>query len=161
FANYLRFMDQVLCGIDRHLDRTEFDNLRKRRFLPYNDADAYRLLKIATEAFLIVNCGVFLAQPIFTQADLDDLLNRVSLDGRIIDLNSLNTLWQKYLEFVNGTQDQTIPYLALIRDKLRDQGRLKRSIFAAEDSSIDLPEECFGILRTKLTNPCFLELIWS
>jgi hypothetical protein len=166
FDSYLKFMDLVLCGIDRPLNRkqdvrNEFANLRKRRFLPYNDADAYRLLKVATEAFLLINCAVFLAQPNFTQADLDNLINNVSLDGRITDLNALNALWQSYLQFVNGSANQTIPYLALIRDKLRDQGRLKNSIFAAEDPTIDLPEECFGILRTKLTTPCLLELIWS
>jgi hypothetical protein len=164
FNNYNRFMEFVLCGIDLPLVggqdvRAEFNLLRQRRFLPYNDTDAYRLLKVATEAFLMVNCGVFLAQPNFTTDDLNDLLSHMSLD-RTLDLNALNALWQNYLQFVNGTQDQTLPYLALIRDKLRDQGRLKNSIFAAEDR-IDLPEECFGLLRTKLTAPCLLELIWS
>ncbi len=165
FNNYNRFMEFVLCGLERPLDRgqevrAEFESLRRRRFLPYNDTDAYRLLKVATEAFLMVNCGVFLAQPNFTNDDLNDLLAHMSLD-RTLDLNALNALWQSYLEFVNGTRDQTLPYLALIREKLRDQGRLKNSIFSREDESIDLPEECFGILRTKLTEPCLLELIWS
>ncbi|MCI0488055.1 MAG: hypothetical protein L0229_15805 [Blastocatellia bacterium] len=163
FNNYNRFMELVLCGIDLPLVggqevRQEFNRLRQRRFLPYNDTDAYRLLKVATEAFLMVNCGVFLAQPDFTNDDLNDLLSHMSLD-RTIDINALNALWQNYLQTVNGTRDQTLPYLALIREKLRDQGRLKNSIFAAEDA--DLPEECFGILRTKLTEPCLLELIWS
>jgi hypothetical protein len=164
FDNYNRFMDIVLCGIGprdiRNQLTPEFDRLRQRRFLPYNDADAYRLLKVATEAFLIVNCGVALNPFVFTQPDLDDLLSRVSLDGRVIDLNALNTLWLSYLEDVNGIQDATIPYLGLIRDKLRDVG-LKSSVFAIEDPSIDIPQECFGILREKLTHPCFLELIWS
>jgi hypothetical protein len=159
FNNYNRFMELVLCNSEGGAEvRSEFDRLRQRRFLPYNDTDAYRLLKVATEAFLMVNCGVFLAQPNFTDDDLNDLLAHMSLD-RAIDLNTLNALWQSYLQFVNGTRDQTLPYLALIREKLRDQGRLKNSIFAAQDA--DLPEECFGILRTKLTEPCLLELIWS
>jgi hypothetical protein len=165
FNNYNRFMEFVLCGIDLPLVggqavRDEFNLLRQRRFLPYNDTDAYRLLKVATEAFLMVNCGIFLAQPNFTTDDLNDLLSHMSLD-RTLDLNALNALWQSYLQFVNGTTDQTLPYLALIREKLRDQGRLKNTIFAAEDPRTDLPEECFGLLRTKLTEPCLLELIWS
>jgi hypothetical protein len=165
FNSYNRFMEFVLCGIDLPLAggqdvRAEFNLLRQKRFLPYNDTDAYRLLKVATEAFLMVNCGVFLAQPDFTTDDLNELLSHMSLD-RTIDLTALNTLWQNYLQAVNGTGDRTLPYLALIREKLRDQGRLNNSIFAAEDPRIDLPEECFGLLRTKLTAPCLLELIWS
>lgn len=159
--NYTRFMDLVLCGIGKNPQvptgvETRFNELR--RFLPYNDADAYRLLKVATEAFLMVNCGVFLAQPNFTQEDLDDLLSHVSMDGRVIDLAALNALWQSYLGIINGGPDTTIPYLGLIRDKLRDQP-IKSSMFAGV--SADLPEGCFGILREKLTLPCFLELIWS
>jgi hypothetical protein len=167
FDNYSKFMDLVLCGIGEtspprvRADQQQFDQLRKRRFLPYNDVDAYRLLKVATEAFLMVNCGVSLAQFTFTQADLDELIGRVSLvDGQGLDLNTFNNLWLNYLELVNGGPDATLPYLALVRAKLKDAG-LKTSIFAAEDPSIDLPQECVGILRRKLTNPCLLELIWS
>jgi hypothetical protein len=59
FDNYLRFMDIVLCGIGQDgKAQDKFDQLRERRFLPYNDADAYRLLKVATEAFVVVNCAV-------------------------------------------------------------------------------------------------------
>jgi len=164
FDNYLGFMNLLLCGIGNEGKpapvTAEFTSLRGRRFLPYNDADAYRLLKVATEAFLVVNCGVVLSQPNFTQTDLDDLVSRVDLQGQL-DIAALNNLFRNYLVLVNGGPDSTIPYLALVRDKLRNEGRLKSSIFAAEDPSIDLPEECFGILRRKLTNPCLLELIWS
>jgi hypothetical protein len=163
-------MDLILCGIGKDPqnptpEETRFNALRLRRFLPYNDVDAYRLLKVATEAFLVINCGVALA-PFFTggnvsQAEIDDIVRRVSIDGRSFDVAAFDQLWQRYLEFVNGTSNKTIPYLALIRDKLSDQGRLKNSIFAAEDPGIDLPEECFGILSRKLTDPCLLELIWS
>ena len=133
--------------------RTKFDELQKKRFLPFTDADGYRMLKVATEAFLIVHCGVALRNFDFDsdrEGDLADLVRRV---GTTADLGGL---WDRYLKFVNGTSDQTLPYLALIRDKLRDV-RLKDSLF--EDA--DLPEECFGILRHKLTEPCLLELIWS
>lgn len=161
FNNYNRFMDFVLCGLDIPSGGQpvvdEFNNLRRRRFLPYNDTDAYRLLKVATEAFLMVNCGVVLEDRVFTEDDLNDLFSNMSLD-RSIDTRALNNLWQRYIQSVNGTEDPTLPYLALIREKLRDQGRL--NVFATEES-IDLPGGCFGLLRTKLTQPCFLELIWS
>ena len=100
FENYDRFMELLLCTPPSLSPpgsvETAFDDLRQRRFLPYNDVDAYRLLKVATEAFLMVNCGVTLAQPGFTQADLDDLLRRTGLDGGF-DLPALNDLWQRYL----------------------------------------------------------------
>lgn len=163
FNNYFRFMNHVLCGEELSREFTpyerdkivhekipRFQDLQKKRFLPFTDADAYRILKVATEAFLIVNCGVALANFPFTPDDLAYLIRRV---GLAVDLGDL---WNKYLQFVNGTQNQTLPYLALIRDKLRDV-RLKDTRF--EDA--DLPEECFGILRHKLTEPCLLELIWS
>lgn len=163
FGNYSRFMDLLLCGLGQEPApapvTAEFNRLLPRRALPYNDADAYRLLKVATEAFLMVNCGVALVPLPFAQADLDTLLDRVSLDGRVIDLAKLNSLWTTYLQVINGGPDATIPYLALIRDKLREVG-LKSAIFAVDDGRFD-PQSCFGILSTKLTHPCFLELIWS
>jgi hypothetical protein len=165
FESYDRFMTLLLCTPSLSQGtpdavKTAFDNLRQRRFLPYNDVDAYRLLKVATEAFLMVNCGVTLEKPGFTQADIDELTKRVSLSGSLLLSQDLDTLWRNYLQVVNGGPDVTLPYLALIRRKLHDIG-LKTSMFATEDPNISLPEDCFGILRRKLTNPCLLELIWS
>jgi hypothetical protein len=162
FENYMKFMDMLLCGIGRDAQgkktavETEFAALRLRRFLPYNDTDAYRLLKVATESFLMVNCGVAgeaLSAVSFTSADLADVIRRVNVSS--VDLNQL---WTSYLKSVNGATNQTIPYLALVKSKLRESS-LKDSIFASEDA--DLPQDCVGILRNKLTNPCLLELIWS
>ena len=77
FDSYLHFMDLVLCGSDefeepperRAAVRGKFQQLRSMRSLPYNDADAYRLLKVATEAFLMVNCGVAYPVMICTTCD--------------------------------------------------------------------------------------------
>ena len=163
FDNYSKYMDLLLCGIGQDRAKTtpieeKFVALRNLRFLPYNDTDAYRLLKIATEAFLVVSCGVTLnalKKIHFTQDDFDTVTRR-DIDGQVTDLPKL---WDKYLKAVNGKPgDQTLPYLALIRDKLRDE-RLKDSIFPVENA--DLPQECIGILRSKFTDPCLLELIWS
>ena len=72
FKNYQRYIDVVLCdaSADGLSDgfptkrtsspRAEYEELKKRRFLPFSDSDAYRLLKVATEAFVMVNCGVAL-----------------------------------------------------------------------------------------------------
>jgi hypothetical protein len=186
FDNYLKFMNLVLCGINPDTKQfignqqtwkdmvfgsganpSSFATLNKRRFLPYNDADAYRLLKVATEAFVVVNCGVApdLQGFQFSDADVDDLTARVGVDGAF-SLAKLQALWngdpvtgaKGYLEAVNGFK--TILYLKLIRDKLPDV-RLKHALFKDDLGDGSLPEECFGILEEKLTNPCLLELIWS
>lgn len=162
FNNYQRFMNHVLCGeplpagpLDFETRRfpqkkAAFEDLRSRRFLPFSDTEAYRILKTATEAFVAVNCGVALDAFPFEQSDVDYIARRV---GRTVDLDAL---WDKYLVAVNGTTDTTLPYLALIRTKLADV-RIKDAMFGGAD----LPEECFGILREKLAAPCLLELIWS
>jgi hypothetical protein len=163
FKNYFRFVNHVLCGEpigeprDFETERfpakqDRFDELRQQRFLPFTDAEAYRFLKVATEAFVVVNCGVALSSFRFEPRDLDYVIRRV---GKPVDLGPL---WTSYLTAVNGTSSLTLPYLALIRDKLRDV-QLKSTVFPRVDGG--LPAECFGILRDKLTNPCLLELIWS
>jgi hypothetical protein len=165
FNNYQKFIDFVLCQkplSDEFIDTYEgkrfqpkkdrFADLEKRRYLPFTDTDAYRLLKVATEAFVIVNCGVALKDFQPTPKDHDFLVNRVNPLSPV----DLKLLWVDYLEFVNGTSSQTLPYLALIRNKLPEIA-LKNSIFA----DADLPQDCFGILRNKLTEPCLIELIWS
>ena len=157
FNNYFRYMNFVLCGEPiggEHHEHQEFESRRllerferlsKERFLPFTDSEAYRLLKVATEAFVMVNCGVALRNFQFDRRDIDLVARRV---GTPVELRGL---WHKYLHAVNGTPNATLPYLALIRDKMRDVP-LKSSMFAHVEG--DLPENCFGILRDKLTNPC-------
>lgn len=161
FNNYFRFMNHVLCGeplrepLDFESKRfpmkaDEYDRLLGRRFLPFTDTEAYRLLKVATEAFVTVNCGVALDTFPFEPGDLDYVARRV---GHSVNLNAL---WNAYLTRVNGTDDLTLPYLALVRAKLADVP-IKKALFAGPD----IEESCFGILQEKLVAPCLLELIWS
>lgn len=168
FDNYRRFVDFVLCGKplpeeeSRGLPEKQavFERLERRRSLPFTDMDAYRFLKVATEAFVMVNCGVSmdgLKCFEFSQESVDELLRRAGIDGNVSDLRRL---WHRYLKTVNGTADRTLPYLALIREKLGDVG-LKNGMFAVLSNARDLPQHGFGIIREKLTNPCLLELIWS
>ncbi|CDG82845.1 hypothetical protein [Janthinobacterium agaricidamnosum] len=160
FTNYLHFMDSLFCsdssGVrgfeqDRFAKKTElFHQLRQRRALPFSDADAYRVLKVATEAFVMVNCGV-LNQPLaFNPAEDNAYLDRRDIPpGR--DLETV--LRTEYLENVDGFP--TLPYLAVIRRKLPD---IPISIPRGQEGDVDL---CFGIIQEKLANPCLLELIWS
>jgi hypothetical protein len=151
FDNYSHFMDMVFCGRDANPQE-----MRARAgYMPYSDLYAYRLLKAATEAFLMVHCGI--ANLKFQDTDLDTVMRRVGV-GDI----SLDQLWTTYLKpLVNGrANDTTIPYLALIREKLSDVRLVKTWPRSPEDPP-DVSEACYGLVSSKLTNPCLFELIWS
>ena len=170
FRSYQAFMDWVLCREDdklRGLFATDADlnayknasddrygGLAVRRFLPYTDTDAYRLLKAATEAFLEVNCGI--------QTDLADLTQRgfgVLPDGILApDLATTMDWWRQFYE----AGSVLTPYLAAIRSKFLDLPLKTRFFWDGlnQDERTRL-ERCYGILREKLMNPCMIELIWS
>jgi hypothetical protein len=172
FTKYNAFMEKVLCNGQVNGGST-FDRLRDRRFLPYNDTDAYRLLKVATEAFLLVNCGVALNDftSIFDpntdiEAELLKEFRNLSIEG---DLQNFVGKWNDFLEPIflrgfNGATDNTLPYLARIREKLRDVDITDLALPPGDRDEVglpDLPAGCFNILRRKFTEPCLLELIWS
>lgn len=191
FDNYSLFIDLILCGdviaqerlaerlkkFPAKLDsqvaaqnfltslKNKFQQLQEIRFLPFTDTDSYRLLKVATEAFLMVNCGVALNnyKDLFNADDAAFVNNRVRLDLQPADLTNL---WLRYLEDVNGMTDAVVPYLSLIREKLRDVPLVQMAIKDIFDEDTTLPQQfpparCLGILLNKLTSPCLLELIWS
>jgi hypothetical protein len=118
------------------------------------------VVKAATEAFVMVNCGVqqnplpFDSSAIRPNSD-DSYLERRDLP---IPGQGLVNAFGQYLVPVNG--DQTLPYLALIRKKLPDIP-IKRTAFENAFPNDQIIDNCFGLLQEKLTNPCMLELIWS
>jgi hypothetical protein len=171
FNNYLRFMNTLFCGDgdpqdlpaferDRfRIKRDTFRNeLRPKRLLPFSDSDAYRAVKAATEAFVMINCGV-LAPP----QPFDDARDRAYLQRRDLPLplsgSPAQVFNDEYLvSFLGGSdEDRTLPYLAVIRSKLPDISIKLNSI----DIDPDRVGQCTGILQDKLVNPCLLELIWS
>lgn len=193
FNNYKAFMDCLLCGDASGLadlddferqrmagpKRLEAASLARRRFLPFTDTDAYRILKVATEAFITVNCAIPLEETEFArfreanQLEIDALptLLNAQFSGDLAD-----AFWNTYLQSINGVTSRTIPYLALIRRKLAGTpvidnffGNLDRNRRYQGGSSPLAPLtdngcgdlECYGILMEKLAAPCFLELIWS
>jgi hypothetical protein len=172
FNNYQAFMNYLLCLEplpDPLNKKTEFTmdkptrhfELRGKRFLPFTDADAYRLLKVGTEAFLAVNCAVKIDN---TPDDLTKLLDKVSAT-EVGDLKK--EYMDEYLKMVQGNSNKTLPYLAFVLQKLPDlRGKIKDQIFRDfekfdEWEKAAKKEECYGILLEKLTNPCLIELIWS
>lgn len=179
FNAYDEAMLEVLCSIasptsegrDRaRIAKEELNKLLERRRLPFNDTDAYRLLKIATEAYVLANVGVVLYQTRPTKDDTGALISWSDLEvSEAIDRLGLASIpdgaLRTYLREVSTSNPnlrpfRTLPYLALVRQKLRDAG-IKSAVFVGEKKEEGLPEECYGILAERLTAPVLIELIWS
>ncbi|ATQ76140.1 8-amino-7-oxononanoate synthase [Massilia violaceinigra] len=156
FTNYLNFMDALFCtpanrGAGFEAKNHLFEQLGRHRALPFTDSEAYRVLKVATEAFVMVNCGV-LSQP----AHFNPAADKAYLDRRDIPAtHDLETTFNAHYleETVDGTK--VLPYLAIIRRKLPD---VPMNILRGKEGEADM---CFGIVQQKLASPCLLELIWS
>jgi hypothetical protein len=159
FANYQDFIESLFCGDATDLEGLEaerlpkeqrrFKELNRRRALPFTDSESYRVLKVATEAFVMVNCGVRTRPLAFDPVEDNAWLDRRDLPNGA----DLQTVLQGYLEKVGNIR--TLPYLAIIRRKLPD---VRITVPRGQEQEADL---CFGIIQEKLTNPCMLELIWS
>jgi hypothetical protein len=160
FLNYGRFIEAVMC--DRpdeafsRFERRGLDHkLRKikcRTGLPFPNVDRYRLLKAATEVFMMTHCGVDLGD--FSGVDLDEESRRLN---RPVDRDDLNTQMRDYLARVPGGEGEfldVLPYLGLIRLQLRD-------VPVVDDDDDDAAQVCYGILAEKLAHPLFVELIHS
>lgn len=161
FEQYNRFIEVVVCGeptfqtgqLASKRNAHTLKKVKKRTALPFPNVERYRLLKAATEVFLMVRCGVDLDD--FTGVDLEEESRRLN---RTVEQGDLEDEMRQYLTLVaagDGEFLDVLPYLGLIRLKLQDV-----PIVDSQDRD-DAAQICFGILAEKLTNPCFLELIWS
>src|SRR5688572_24188496 len=162
FDNYIRFTDRVLCDGDDRLGsrrigsretRRELRRTDRRTALPFPNVDRYRLLKAATEVFIMINCRTDHGD--FSTVDLDEESARLNRNVRRGDLEAQ---FRRYLVETpdgRGGELDVLPYLGLVRRKLGDVPVVGRG---ADDDDAAV---CYGILAEKLTNPCFLELIHS
>jgi hypothetical protein len=170
FNNYARFMDIVMCGAPDDLGLTAEearglrDPIKQRLRLPFPDTDAYRQLKVATEVFVMLNCGVSIENHRLNALDPIELDAERRRHYRALGPGDIEVIWNQLLEHVatDGVHDpvRTLPYLAIIRRKLQDIAVVspnKSQWLQREEAAT----ECLGILMDKLTHPCLLELIWS
>ncbi len=218
FRRYEDIMDALLCGNTEALRKalveagigsfdttsnsytmTPEDREDLAKALPsvtlHTSMDIYHLLKAATEAFVAVSCSVELeealksanTQVLDTGGDLASRLNNSGID---LPAGITAEWWKDYLVQMNGeTKDWTLPYLNLVRDKLRGAPliedilnqwitRIARQYMktgdpdpGVENTVTAVPsmqrtstpnwDKCYGVLRDKLTRPIFIELIWS
>lgn len=170
FQNYVSFVDTIMCcpgSLDVNSspqvkDTCALPPLSQRRFLPFPNMDAYRVLKVATECFLMLRCGIYLNATTlanFIQSsgyDKTDDASRLNLGESNLPAQ-ISEWWTQYLSDGNtylenaDPKNLIIPYLALVRSRLPEL-----QLQAYGDGL-----QCYGILQRKLTNPCLVELIWS
>lgn len=121
---------------------TRLRNMHGRLHEHMTGVGAYQLLKTATEAFLLMECGVFLRQAAIVPADE---ARRTGVFMSAADLT------EKLAEFL-GNGESALPYLRHIADT------------ALSDSDHVNSPFCEGILDSTViacSGPCLLELIWS
>jgi hypothetical protein len=156
------------------------------RGLSFRGPDAYNLLKFSTDAYLLQEVGVLdpfgvvqagflkpgdprigagLLDPDLAMDSIDEQFNDPALAeairlqekarlGRSVNANDIRRLRDAYYvrltEELNGSP--VLPYLKIIRDRLSD---------IPLKSPGETPLTSYGILRSHLTAPLAIELIWS
>jgi len=166
YDNYHKYMELIFCGkteYSQDFQKITASNSLKdtvtKRFLPFTDTDSYRVIKAATEAFVMVNCGVYS----ITDEQGNDILTNREAGPRLTNIDEIYN--GEYLQESDGKK--ILPYLAVIRQKLPDLSIKGTSFEAAmqkfigERSNLNKLDDCYGILQEKLAYPCLLELIWS
>jgi hypothetical protein len=144
FENYSAFINRVLCREDT--SGAEDELLADRRPTApsrlHFGVDAYQLLKAATEAFLILRCGIRIDERIYGSSRFRESRDRLGYSPPSFE--EINSRLADYL----GTG---LPYIKTVLTKLKDTiGR----------GDIGLPF-CDTLLNGDPFQPCLLELIWS
>ena len=168
FRKYQEFIGPLLCG-DAPTPVPQGAQVDGRRpaspssiELPFPGVDAYRLLKVATEAFLKTRCGVHAnTHDILAQVNEAEERTRAELPRK-----TLEQMLRDYLELVpvragSPAVASALPYLALIREKLPEIPLVRLAeAFPIEGGDPTCADEYVGIIAAKLRKPCFVELLW-
>ena len=166
-------MDFLLCGgedPDAKVDvMPRAKAVAKRLHLPFNDTNAYRILKMATEAFVLVMSE---SKPENANELNSKIQQRANSIGAIHGLISNPGTAFKNANTTKRTDESVndkviIPYLDAIFARLDIQG-IKKQHFLGFDEGSDTfnyqgedTTRCLGVLADKLTRPVMIELIWS
>jgi hypothetical protein len=175
FDNYAAFIEPIMCSRTApSRASSQFAATDPTVGLTFPDAEPYRLLKVATEVFMMANAGVVigenLAQTVASTdlrgAQFGQLTSNLGLAEeeqlRLLRPTSASPLisdqWTAYLQSLTtdaGTPISTVPYLYdIVAYKLNDLSILSRDRYGTA-------QQCYGILQSKLTSPVLLELIWN
>ena len=157
FTRYRTFIDQVfghggnlLPGVQNvrgAVERISFDSAGHDRIIV--GTHAYAVLKLATQAFLTLECGVFIDRRLF-DADLE----AVRFDDPDITADVLQERLGHYLVHPES-HTAVLPYLRRIASAFLSLDRVDHR--DRQDGQPSLEQ----VLRQRLTRPSMIELIWS
>lgn len=176
FRNYRTFIDQVMGSAQTVGVQARNGSVHPQ--IAYRGADAYLLLKYATNFFLMHEAGVVdfrrladgnlpTAAILDGDAAVTDIENAMSDPGQAeafrlneqrrlgyrVTAADIRRLRDSYYEQLKDESVTLLPYLRIIRDRLSD---------IPIKPSLELPNaSTYGILRSNLTGPLAMELIWS
>ena len=119
------------------------------RNINFTNGDAYRLLKVATEAFVMVNTGVAGDYALSDAEKKNMRLRDISVPEESI---SGGSAFERYID-----DAKMLPYLSIIQQKMPEVKLLSNT---KGQNEYDLLLN-YQIVQEKLRYPCMLELIWS
>ncbi|HWL89614.1 MAG TPA: hypothetical protein VNO21_27610, partial [Polyangiaceae bacterium] len=112
----------------------------------------YRILRYATELFVMTRCGVLPGDSVVIDQDEEEARFGHTLP------KTFEEMWTDYLIPVSAEGDEgqalILPYLDIIRRKLGD-------LSGPRAYAAGIVDEQNGLLQGKLVFPCMVELIWS
>jgi hypothetical protein len=165
FKTYQAFVDAVMCQdtasaaeLAKILGRDEreivgfisgnMETLKKKRALPFTDSDAYRLLKVATEAFLLVSCTE--VSPDALGPDIRIVLDRVDSS----EPEDLLAAFENYLDIVDVTDKESdiYPVIEQIKAKIEND-QLKGGAYAQKGTRQRKSDELAEPKRSDVVEP--------
>lgn len=135
FDQYSEYIDAVfnLASLEPGDELTDEAYRARKSFKNVFGADAYRILKLATDSFIINRCGLVRSD------ELDEFLGPT---GNVLP----------YLHRIQKT---------LREFELREQGDQPQSDAPCHREVLRVFDSASGIIQERLTKPCLIELIWA
>jgi len=162
YDQYAKWMEAILCSKSDVGQSVGAAVKARLNSLPFPGVDAYAQLKAATEVFLMASCGTNNIFPLTDNASVNRALDPVLATdaegqarlGEKWTATELDEAYKRYTGYSlqNWDGETVIPYLDVIRRRL--------GVPVVTSGGLG-SEDCYGVLQQKLTQPTFLELIWS
>ena len=163
FPRYKEFIDSVMCGGTAAVRGG-------REPLQFRGTGAYDLLCRATDAFLMQEMGVITDEVVTGRARMgatDDSPGWVEITGLTPEelafrestrlgfrpsKQQVAEMREHYFEQLRQESGPVLPYLNTIQERLGD---------IPLKGAMEVPANCYGILRSRISDPLSIELIWS
>ncbi|MGH8497424.1 MAG: hypothetical protein ACRERV_01220, partial [Methylococcales bacterium] len=175
FNQYCDFIDDILCPPENSGDsRNSYgspkvsDRLNDLKMRPtIHGTDAYNLLKLATEAFLISQCGVVPDRLMLSDVEARNERKRLELPVHTTEDEVRAEITRRLTSYLGGMSSNTIPYLDRIVNQITGRNLNESTdIIERGQTEAGIPEglpycKQEVILQHRANCPSMIELIWS